>query len=161
MPLITAPKVDLNRYAGRWYEIARLSNRFQRDEEKAIADYTPDGPDRLKVRNTAVAPDGRQRSIEGFAEPVPGSNGARLRVRFSGWAALAPVPKEGNYWIIDLDADYQTALVGTPDRNYLWILSRSPQGKVDSVRRFTARAERFGFAINQPVWDDDRSRYLQ
>lgn len=152
-PLPTVGKVDLKRYSGTWYEVARVKNRFQRDDESAIAQYAPLTPDKVSVKNTALGPNGRVRAIEGTAEVVPGSEGSRLRVRFKGLAGLAPVPKEGNYWIIALDPQYRSAMVGTPDRDYLWILSRTPSLNARTLHKYTAQAEIFGFPIEKLIHD--------
>jgi apolipoprotein D and lipocalin family protein len=157
-PLRTVAHVDLQRYAGKWVEVARLRNRFQRDNESAIAEYTPAGPGSVHVRNTALGPSGKTRSIEGTAEVVPGSNGARLRVRFSGFAALAPVSSEGNYWIIALDPQYRSAMVGTPDRAYLWILARTPQLESATLQRYLDEARRQGFATKDLLLDKDAAK---
>jgi len=82
---------------------------------------------------------------------VPGSGNARLRVRFGGLAALAPVPREGNYWIIALDADYRFAMVGTPDRRFLWILARDPCLPPDVLASLVARARCLGFDVDRLV----------
>jgi len=154
-PMRTVGQVDLKRYAGQWYEVARLKNRFQRDDERAIAEYTPEGTTTIQVRNTAVGPSGKTRSIVGKAEVVPGSNGSRLRVKFSGWAALAPVSREGNYWIIALDPNYRSAMVGTPDRAYLWILARTPQLDAATLNHYLSEAKAEGFSMKDLLLDKD------
>ena len=146
-PLPTVPIVDLKRYSGHWYEIARLPNRFQHDQSRATANYTLEPGGKVKVRNTEYRPDGHQKSIEGQAVPVEGSHNARLRVQFSGLASLAISPAEGNYWIIALEPDYSAALVGTPDRDYLWLLARSPNFPPASRDRLIQRAK----ALHCPV----------
>ena len=153
--LPTVAQVDLRRYSGKWFEVARLKNRFQRNNERAIAEYEPLGATAVRVRNTAIGPGGKTRGIEGRAEVVPGSEGARLRVRFQGFAALAPVSSSGNYWIIALDAQYQSAMVGTPDRCYLWILSRQPALSDEAFRRYVAEASRLGFPTENIIRDQD------
>jgi apolipoprotein D and lipocalin family protein len=149
--LPTVPCVDLARFAGRWHEIARLPNCFQRGCVGAQAVYTPRRDGTLGVVNTCTTARGRCRQVEGWAEPVPCSGNARLRVRFGGLAALAPVPREGNYWIIALDDDYRHALVGTPDRRFLWILSREACVDPEVYREFTARARCLGFDVDRLV----------
>ena len=154
-PLPTVPKVDLKKYGGRWYEIARLPNRFQRDDARATAEYTLSPGGKVKVRNVEYRADGHQSSIDGEAEPVAGSNNSRLRVRFSGFAALAPTPAEGNYWIIALEPDYSAALVGTPDRDYLWLLARSPNLPRSTRDRLIAKARTLHFPVDKllvPNW---------
>jgi len=152
-PLATVPRVELSKYAGTWYEIARLPNPFQKAEERAVAEYgvRPDGL--VSVKNTAIARDGKKRSIEGSAEPVAGSNNARLKVRFKGIAGLVPVSAQGNYWIIALDREYRHALVGTPDRDYLWLLSRSPKLDRATTDELLAKAKAAGFATERVIWD--------
>ena len=150
-PLPTVPHVDLARYAGTWHEIARLPNVFQRTCVRSKATYRACADGGIAVVNSCSTGRGRCRSIEGRAEPVPGSGNARLRVRFSGLAAVAPVPREGNYWIIALDDDYQWALVGTPDRRFLWILSREQRLPEDVDRMLVDRARCLGFDVSRLV----------
>ena len=153
MPLPTVPQVDLRRYSGRWYEIARLPNWFQKHDERAIAEYLPtaDGP--VIVLNTAIAENGRTRVAVGKAMPVEGSGGARLRVKFSGLAGLVPVSKEGNYWIIALDDEYRNAMVGTPDRKFLWILAREKTLDPKTAESLASQARRQGFDTEKLHWD--------
>ncbi len=148
-PLPTVRSVDLARYAGTWYEIARLPNMFQRSCRYSRAEYTACRDGSIRVVNTCAKADGRCTSVEGRAEPVPGSGNARLRVKFGGLAALVPASRQGNYWIIALDDDYQWAMVGTPDRRFLWILARDrclPPEILDDLRR---RACRLGFDVDR------------
>jgi apolipoprotein D and lipocalin family protein len=120
-PLRTVDRVDLQRYAGRWYEIATIPMSFQKGCVGVTATYTlrPDGD--VAVVNTCRQEtlDGPERSAEGKAWSVDPSN-AKLEVQFF-W------PFHGAYWVIDLDPDYRWAVVGSPSRRYLWILSRSPR----------------------------------
>lgn len=145
-PLRTARAVDLNRYAGRWYEIARLPNSFQRDDSRATADYSVQSDGAVRVLNTEYRPDGSTKIATGAATVVPGSSGSRLRVKFAGLAALVPVPPEGNYWIIALAPDYSAALVGTPDRRFLWLLARRADASTATRKRYLDLARREGFA---------------
>ncbi len=151
-PLPTVPYVDLGRYAGTWHEIARLPNWFQRSCERSQALYTPCGDGSLKVENTCLKAKGRSSSIEGIATPVPGSGNARLRVKFGGLASLVPAARDGNYWIISLgegepDAPYEWALVGTPDRRFLWILARQPCLPPEVLADLKAQARCLGFDV--------------
>lgn len=149
--LPTVPLVDLGRYAGRWHEIARLSNCFQRGCVGSQACYSLRRDGTVGVVNTCATARGRCRRIEGWAEPVPCSGNARLRVRFEGLAALAPVPREGNYWIIALDDDYRWAMVGTPDRRFLWILARESCLDAGVYAGLIARARCLGFDVDRLV----------
>ncbi|TDU73337.1 apolipoprotein D and lipocalin family protein [Prosthecobacter fusiformis] len=143
--LPTAAKVDIQRYMGQWYEIFRLPNQFQRDDSRAEALYTmqPDGT--VKVLNTEIRPDGTQKKVSGTATAISDGKNSRLRVTFEGLASLVPVSKEGNYWIIRVAPDYSTALVGTPDRKYLWLLSRTPQISPTRRSAYESEAARLGF----------------
>ena len=122
----TVPSVDLDRYLGRWYEVARYPNRFQRQcagDVRATYEKRDDG--RLAVLNECRTVEGRTDSALGVARVVDKASGARLKVRFAP-AFLSFLPMVwGDYWVIGLAADYAWAVVGSPDRNYLWILSRT------------------------------------
>lgn len=153
-PLKTAPKVSADRYVGKWYEVARFPQWFQKGCVSATADYSQNKDGTIGVLNTCFRADGSQRSVNGVAEPVDALNN-RLRVRFPGnfFARLAPVPEEGNYWIIDVSPDYSHAIVGTPDRQFLWFLSRSPtipQAKFDRMKAIAAEQ---GFDLEKLVVD--------
>ncbi len=153
-PLPTVAKVDLARYAGTWHEVSRLPNFFQKSCLRSMAEYTalPDGS--IKVRNTCYKARGRTSGITGKAVPVPGSNNARLRVKFGGLASLAPVAEEGNYWIIALDPQYRWAMVGTPDRKFLWMLSRQPQLPFPAYQQLKAKAKELGFDVSNLLPED-------
>lgn len=139
-PLEVVPAVDLTRYAGKWYEIARLPNRFQRDcAGNTAATYTlrPDG--KITVLNECRKADGRQKSATGTARLAdPKGPNTKLKVTFF-W------PFSGNYWIIGLDPEYRWAVVGEPSRNYLWILSREPQLNPALYQQIVERAKQQGF----------------
>jgi len=139
--------VDLARYAGRWYEIARLPNRFQDQcAGDVAATYTLEPDGRVTIVNECRRKDGRTARAEGVArladEKGPAS---RLKVRFAP-AFLSFLPFVwGDYWILELDHDYRHALVGDPARKYLWILSRSPEMDAATYESLTAAAGRLGF----------------
>lgn len=148
----TAERVDLRRYAGRWHEIARLPAPFQKDNESAIAEYgmNPDGT--LSVRNIAVRPDGSQRDIEGSATVLNPPANTKLAVRFDTWfGPLIPVPKDGNYWILHVDEAYQEAIVGTSDRKFLWLLTRTPQIPQARYQALVKKAHKAGFDVSRLV----------
>ena len=127
-PPTTVRSVDLSRYAGVWYELASYPQWFQRGCASAIARYGEPVEGRVAVTNFCLKPDGSHSSINGFATPVPGSNQSKLLVEFDTWfGGLIPKPDRGNYWIIHLEPDYRHAIVASPDRESLWILSRRTQ----------------------------------
>jgi len=126
-PLATVPKVDLDRYVGRWYELARTPNWFQRNcAADVTAEYArrPDGT--VSVVNSCRRADGAVDRSEGTARVVDSATNARLEVAFAP-EALRWIPAVwGNYWVIELAPDYRYAIVGEPSREYLWVLSRAP-----------------------------------
>jgi apolipoprotein D and lipocalin family protein len=155
MPPDITGAVDLGRYAGTWYEIARLPAFFQRDCVASRAEYTPLPSGKLGVVNTCRTRDGSERSVRGEAEVVDHTTNARLLVRFDIWlSALMPAPRTGNYWILDVAADYQAALVGTPDRRHLWLLVRSPAIAAERFPAMAARARDLGYPVDRLVHDE-------
>jgi apolipoprotein D and lipocalin family protein len=155
VPLTTAATVDLARYAGTWYEIARLPAFFQRDCVASRAEYTVLASGKVGVTNRCRTRDGDERSIRGEAEVVDRTTHARLLVRFDTWFAfLMPAPRTGNYWILDVAADYQTALVGTPDFRHLWLLARTPEIGPERYPAMVARARNLGFPVERLVRDE-------
>ena len=131
-PLQTVPKVDLNRYLGTWYEIATIPQRFQKGCTGVTATYSlrPDG--KIDVLNQCYKDslNGKHKQVHGKAWMVDKETNAKLKVQFF-W------PFSGAYWVIELDSvGYQYAVVGHPNRNYLWILCRTPkmdQGLYDGL----------------------------
>lgn len=121
-PLQVVPRVDLNRYLGTWYEIATIPQRFQKDCVAVTATYTLRNDGKIEVLNKCRKKtlDGEIKTAKGKAWVVDKETNAKLKVQFF-W------PFRGGYWIIELDPDYQYAVIGHPGRNYLWILSRTPQ----------------------------------
>lgn len=140
-PPPTVETVDLKRYAGLWYEIASLPNFFQRGCVATTAEYTLAEGGRIAVKNRCRKDtlDGDWKQSEGRARVVaPG----KLKVSFF-W------PFEGDYWILALDPDYRWALVGAPGRDYLWVLSRTPQLPEASFAAITQKAAALGFDLRE------------
>jgi apolipoprotein D and lipocalin family protein len=123
-PPRTVDQVDLGRYAGTWFEIARLPAPFEGAcTGQPTATYVPRG-DHIEVLNRCPGPGGRMREAHGVARVVPGSAGARLKVSLlPRWLRWLP-GAWADYWILHLDADYNVALVGSPGRHFLWVLAR-------------------------------------
>ncbi len=136
--LTVVPKVDLKKYAGKWYEIARLPNRFQKQcTGDVTATYYLQDDGTIRVVNQCRNENGELEEAEGHARlPTDDSSSAKLEVCFAPkFLSFLPFVW-GKYWIIDLDVDYEYAVVGEPGRKYLWILSRTPvlaEEKLDSI----------------------------
>ena len=143
-PLPTVAHVELARYLGRWYEVARLPVPFEKNCEHVTAEYSQRADGKIQVLNTCHKGDvdGPVKKAAATARAVDATN-AKLKVQFF-W------PFEGNYWILDLDqADYQYALVGEPSRKSLWLLSRQPQLAPDVQHRLIDRARDLGFPVEK------------
>ena len=150
--LPTVASVDLTRYAGTWHEIARLPMWFQRHCVDSKATYTVRKDGTIGVHNACTTDSGGHDEIDGVATVVDPSTNARLRVVFDNFfARLFGSSREGNYWILALDSDYQTAMVGTPDRRHLWILSRSRQLDETTYQRLVQQAQQFGFPVSDLI----------
>jgi apolipoprotein D and lipocalin family protein len=126
-PVATIAALDVPRYMGTWYEIAKFPNRFQ---AKCIANtraqYLAQTDGSVQVLNSCTTADGTIDAL-GLAKQVGTANSPKLQVRFApAWLSWLP-QVWGDYWVIDLDADYQLAAVSDAKREYLWVLSRTPQ----------------------------------
>ncbi len=139
-PLETVQKVDVKRYMGKWYEIASFPQRFQKGCSCTVAEYTLNEKGTVKVDNSCTAYGKKKQSI-GKAKVVDKQTNAKLKVSFFR-------PFWGKYWIIDLADDYSYAVVGHPNREYLWILSRTPEMDKQVYDDIVARAEAKGFDVS-------------
>jgi apolipoprotein D and lipocalin family protein len=141
-PVDSVATVDLARYSGKWFEIASFPMFFQRNcVADTTAEYRPADDGALRVYN-------RCRTDKGFvdatgkAQVVPGYGNSRLQVSFF-W------PFQADYWVLGLDSDYRWAVVGNPNRKYLWLLSRTPQLPQPLLDAALASARAQGFDLNQ------------
>jgi apolipoprotein D and lipocalin family protein len=145
------PFVDLDRYAGNWFEIARFPNRFQRQcigDVRATYARRPDG--RVDVVNRCRVANG-ETAARGVARIADERTSAKLKVRFApAWLSWLPMVW-GDYWIIGLASDYSWAVVGDPGRDYLWILARAPHLDDASIAVARAVARDNGFDIDRLV----------
>lgn len=125
-PLKTVDYVDLKKYVGLWYEIAKIPNRFQ-DQciSGTTAKYIINKDGEIDVINSCINNDNEKDVAEGLARVVDKKTNAKLEVSFVSFFGWRPF--WGDYWIIGLDENYQWAIVGTPNRKYGWILSRTPK----------------------------------
>ncbi len=141
VPMETVARVDLERYAGKWYEIARFPNWFEQDCAGVTAEYAPRSDGRIDVLNTCREGglDGPVETARGVARATDATN-ARLAVKFVQW-----LPFEGDYWVLHLDEDYQTVAVGNPDGSTGWILARTPEITPERRAGAMAALERNGY----------------
>jgi len=142
--LATVEQVDIDKYSGTWYEIARLPNSFEKDMKCVTATYSLKDNGKIKVLNRGFVPgsSGKWKNARGTAwvpdEQFPG----RLKVTFF-W------PFAGDYYIMVLDEEYQYALVGDPSRKYLWVLARHPSLDQAKYNKLLEHAQKEGFDIQQ------------
>ena len=126
LPLDTVNHVDLNRYLGKWYEIARFEHSFQKGCTAVTAQYSMRKDGHIKVINSCRknSPKGKLKKAKARAWVTDKVSNSKLKVQF--FLTGIKIPKfAGNYWILDLDKDYQYAIIGDPSRQYLWFLSRT------------------------------------
>jgi apolipoprotein D and lipocalin family protein len=125
-PPATVSTVDLQRYIGRWYEIGKIPNRFQKQCARGTtAEYTLRKDGTVEVLNRCIEADGSTDEAKGIAKIVDPATNAKLAVSFV--RVLGKQLFWGEYWVIGLGDDYEYAIVGHPQRKYGWILSRTPQ----------------------------------
>ena len=141
--LEVVPHVELEKYLGKWYEIAHLPARFQKDCTDTTATYTPSKDGNISVLNECVR-NGKLKQTKGKAKVIDKNTGAKLKVTFF-W------PFSGDYWIIDLGKDYDYAVVGTPNRKYLWILSRTPHMNDTLFSRLIESVKSKGFDVKNLI----------
>ena len=124
----TVASLDVPRYLGTWYEIAKFPNWFQKkcvSNTKAVYTAKPDG--NLRVLNSCKTAGGETSEAEGLARQIGAKDSPKLEVRFAPeWLSFLPLVW-GDYWVIDIDPQYQVAAVSDSRREYLWVLSRTPQ----------------------------------
>ncbi|MGP6380678.1 outer membrane lipoprotein Blc [Yersinia bercovieri] len=150
---VTPPKdvkiVDnfqLPRYLGTWYEIARLDHSFERGLDHVTANYSPRDDGGIKVINRGYNANKQQwQESVGKAYFIGSPQQASLKVSFFG-------PFYGGYNVIDLDDEYQHALIAGPNRDYLWILSRTPTIDSQTRDRLVAVAKNYGFPVEDLIW---------
>jgi len=141
--LEVVPHVELKRYLGKWYEIAHLPARFQEGCTNTTATYTLSEDGSISVLNECRR-SGKVKKAKGKAKVVDKNSGAKLKVTFF-W------PFYGDYWIINLGKDYDYAVVGTPNRRYLWILSRTPQMDDGLFSHLIESVKSKGFDVNNLI----------
>lgn len=152
-PLVTAPLVDLERYSGTWFEIARLPEKWEKDCASDVTvtyQGTIDGG--LRVLHRCRRRDGSLKRTIGRAEVVDLETNAKLRISYAPQLLDALPFVWSDYCIVDVAADYSTAVVGTPDRSQLWLLARSTSVSEETRSAFIAKALGQGFDTSQLIY---------
>lgn len=143
--LPTAPLVDLHRYAGRWFEVGRLPTRTEAECESGVWTHYALEDDAIRVVNRCLRGDGSEARVEGEARVADPQSGSKLKVSFvPPWLRWLPFAWS-DYWILYVDPAYRHALVGTPDRKRLWLLSRTPDIAPGEYRRLIDQVHDSGF----------------
>jgi apolipoprotein D and lipocalin family protein len=145
-PLKPITSLDLPRYMGRWYELARYPNRFQRQcAGAAMATYSLLPAGTVQVVNRCPQADGQVDEAMGEARRIGPEGSATLQVRFApAWLSFLPLVW-GDYWVVELDDAYQLAVISEPRREYLWVLSRQPSLPPAAWAAMTVRLQAQGF----------------
>lgn len=147
----TVSSLNKSRYAGVWHEIARLPNPFEKNLVAAKATYGINSDGTISVRNDGLKDSGETTSIKGTARPA--GDPGKLLVRFDRFPANLFA---GDYWILDVNGGYTRALVGSPDRKFLWLLSKNPaDGRGDFNSQIT-KAASLGYDTGKLYFNPER-----
>jgi apolipoprotein D and lipocalin family protein len=153
VPPRTVGAVDLTRYQGAWYELARMPMFFQRGCAQSEARYDLQEDGGLAVLNRCRTLDGDWKEVRGRAEPEVEGRTDKLWISFDTWfSRFIPGAARGEYWVLYLDDDYRTAVVGNPDRRYLWLLSRTPVVSEKVRQQLLEAAEGQGYDTDLLIW---------
>jgi apolipoprotein D and lipocalin family protein len=142
-PLQTVEKVELNKYLGKWYEIAKFDHYFERGCSKANATYSLNPDSTIKVVNSCTK-DGKYNEAIGKAYATDNTN-SKLKVSFF-W------PFYGNYWVLDLGKEYEYAVIGEPSRKYFWILSRTATIDFKLKNKIILQMKSWGYDSKRLIW---------
>lgn len=149
----TVDHVDLKRYQGTWYELARMPMFFQRNCAQSEAHYRLKGDGNVAVTNRCRTFAGKWEEANGTASPQMAGKTDKLWVVFDNWfSRLLPGVAKGNYWVLYVSDDYKLAIVGNPSRQYLWLLSRTAHVS-ESVRNdLLMKAQQQGYDTTKLIW---------
>ena len=156
-PLPTVEKVELDKYLGVWYEVARKPMFFERKcAFNVTATYTLNENGNIVVDNKCADQDGDLQQSLGEAFVVNAPFNSKLKVSFLPEGVRWIPVGRGDYWILKLDEDYQTVLVGEPRRKYLWVLSRIPNPKKEIIHEYLNYAKSLGYDIHDVIYPEHR-----
>jgi apolipoprotein D and lipocalin family protein len=145
-PLSVVPHVDLTRYAGQWYEIARLPNHIEKEcAANVIAHYTVESDEEMRITSTCRKPSGETKETKGTAR-VNDKNGPNSKLKVTMFW-----PFSDHYWILKVDPEYKWTMIGSPNHNYLWVLSRQPVMDQNIYRQLLSQAKEMGFDTTQMI----------
>ena len=142
--------LNVPRYMGTWYEVAKYPNRFQKNcasNTSAVYEAQPNGS--VRVTNRCTEADGKVKEAAGEARQIGNATSPKLEVRFApAWLSFLPFVW-GDYWVIDLDAEYQLVAVSEPSREFLWILSRTAAPNGEAYKQLLERLAKKGFDLKK------------
>lgn len=144
----TAKNIDIDKYCGLWYEIARFDTRFQRGKYDSQAVYEKLDDGRIRIVNSAKNSDGERSSVEGIAYAPNTGDYSKLRVSFF-------FPFYGDYYILDVPPDYSWSIVGGASKDFLWILSRTPELPEDELSKILSKARSFGYDTSMLLFNSN------
>jgi apolipoprotein D and lipocalin family protein len=155
----TVDHVDLKRYQGTWYELARMPMFFQRKCAQSEAHYTLKDDGNIAVTNRCRTIEGKWEEATGTASPQEPGKTDKLWVVFDNWfSRLLPGVAKGDYWVLYIGDEYKTALVGNPSRKYLWLLSRTAHVSEQTKEELLAKAQQQGYDTTKLIWRVDDSK---
>ncbi len=151
MPNVPIDRLELRRYLGTWHEIAHLPMRYQKQcIDDITATYVMRDDGMVTVRNACRQKDGKHDAADGVARTIKGKPGA-LEVTFvPSWLRWLPFVW-ADYWVVELDPNYEWAVVGGPSRKYMWVLSRTPAMSRETFARLRDHARRRGYDVDRLV----------
>jgi|TARA_R110002033_G_scaffold138808_5_gene177958 apolipoprotein D and lipocalin family protein len=144
-PLKTVKKVDINRYLGTWYEIARYEHFFEKGCKNVSANYTLRDDNKIKVVNLCQKIDTNEKTKATGVAYTTNESASKLKVSFFR-------PFYGNYWVLMLDEEYKYALIGEPSREYLWILSRTKKLDKETLNKILDSLPALGYTKDKLIW---------
>jgi apolipoprotein D and lipocalin family protein len=149
----TVDHVDLKRYQGTWYELARLPMFFQRNCAQSEALYTLKADGNIAVTNRCRTIEGKWNEATGTASPQVQGKTDKLWVVFDNWFSnLFPGLTKGEYWVLYVSSDYKVALVGSPNRKFLWLLSRTTHVPQSVRNELLMKAQQQGYDTTKLIW---------